>query len=264
MGMDINDILNSTSTAPLTQEELNTLTRACYVINADSPTRIRENPVLVRHCICFYLDQLDLNCINFSNPNIVANLQHLEATAKLKLLNRMQQENLDLSIVDPSGFYRNIQQYPHSKTIAGAMDMCNPENGWKCAVIHEKEYDELTQEEKEFVEKIILHYDISFDRLPCTLSEDREFMDKYVERSSESIYPEEVDIFTTSTYDKDLEQRFAESYGCKTVEEVVQVISEQYPELQDHLALATVKLYTLKYMERNIINTMFMQIFKCI
>lgn len=251
MGMTLDEVLSNTSNTPLTQDELNVLTRACYVINEDSPLRVRENPILVRHCVCYFLEQLDLNCINFSNPDIVNNLQHLAVTSKVNLLNKMQEQNMDPTIVDPSGFYRNIQQYPHSRTIANVMDICNPENGWECAVIHEKELEELTPQEHELVEKIILQYDISFERLPCALTEDREFMDKYVERSREPIYQEEVDIFTASTYDKDLEQRFAESYGCQTVEDVVQVIADEYPELQNHLALATVKLYTLKYLHEH-------------
>ena len=251
MGMTLDEVLSSTSNAPLTQDELNVLTRACYVINSDSPIRIRENPVLVRHCVCYFIEKLDLNCINFSNPAIVNNLQHLEVTVKINLLNKMKQQNIDPTIVDPTGFYRNIQQYPHSRTIANVMDICNPENGWECAVIHEKELETLTPVERELVEKIILQYDISFERLPCALTEDREFMDKYVERSSEPIYQEEVDIFTAQTYDEDLEKRFAESYGCQTVEDVVQAIEEQFPESQNHLALATVKLYTLKYLHEH-------------
>ena len=64
--------------------------------------------------------------------------------------------------------------------------------------------------------------------------------------SNYKVLERKILFMTVSTYDKDLEQRFAEGYGCQSVEEVVQVISEQFPELQDHLALATVKLYTLK------------------
>lgn len=260
--MTIDDVLNNTSSAPLTNEEINILSYACYVIKADTPQRIKDNPTYVRHCIFHFLNRLDLSCINFSDQAIRDHLQHLEVSAKLKLLDRMEKENLDPGLVDPNGFYRNVAKFPHAKTIASVMDMCNPENGWQCAVIHDAALDELTVEERAMVEKVILRYNVSFERLPCALTEDREFMGKYVQTAPDPIYQEEVDIFTTSTYDEDIEKRFAESYGCKTVEEVAQVIATEYPELQNHLALATIKLYTLKYLHEHGVDDVPFHIYK--
>jgi len=250
--MDIQDILNSTSTEPLTKDEILILTRHGYVISKDSPKRVREAPLLVRYNLSYNLDDVDFDAIDFNNPNIIEILINWEYEHKVDFMIRAKKEGLNVSQLDPNGFFDMVLKHPHGRALGSLITNSNPKDPFQASIAPSTWIDQFNEEEMAIAVESIIHFDVPIHRLPSSLLENEEFLRRYARETSHGIEQIDVDILVHDRFDPSLEKDFAKSFGdqYQTIEEIIPIIEAEGLEGKAK-ALSAMKLFALKYLHKN-------------
>ena len=260
--MDLYSILNDTSTEPLTKEEAGFLIRGNYIITANTPDRIKNDPRVIRANLAYHIDKVDLSLFDFSSVQCKQAISSMSPEFRPDVLLRIHAEGYDISEFDPTGMYKRALDLPNSKILFTLI--CNIESVKyfpDCPIIHSKSLKELTTEEVQLAMDFIIESDIPLSNLTADLLEDKDFLTRYSQETSQKLSQAEIEIFTTQGYDPKIEQELIQQYDCKTIEELIHLFIENDIPSRNPTALAALKLHTAKKMHQKGIDDVTIHIF---